>query len=421
MIAPDAEMILIGSILRDNAIAAEIAEHVDERDFTSHFTRRAYAACSAGDIDEILLKKKIGDAHGDSIRTCVSMASQQVAVLEHAKRVAHTAVVRRLIDACTNAMVEAKDFDSQNEHDLIDLVTRHQSAILDVSVRRKEDGDFVSNAQGVKIAMAEVERRRDMRKKHGTDYIPGHRTGMNSIDQLLGGLQPKSQVIIGAHTGVGKTAMALNMATGAARNGARVAILSHEMSTMEIHMRKLAAEGRVWASKLEKGTVDNDDARRLAAAIESSARDVLWVTDAPPKTAPKVMQKCLQLKRRHGLDVVFVDYLQLMDGTRPSQQREQVVSEISRSLKQVAMELDICVVALAQLNNTTTRTEEPHLASLRESSAIAQNANAVMLLWAPDDNSDQLCFKVAKNRSGPQGSGLLTFKKSVQLIQEAMR
>lgn len=423
MRAIDAEALVIGAMIRDNSLTPDIAALVDERDFTSHFARKAFAACQSatGAFDETLVALKIGVTHTDAIRAAVDAATNPPAALEHAKRIAHAAIVRRLIDACTEASVEARDFDSDNPHDVIDLVTRHQNAVLDVSVRRRESSGLVPASEGIKLTMREISKRADEFKKRGEGYLPGPSTGYPSIDILIGGLQRKAMIVVGAQTGVGKSAMALNMATGAVKSGAKVVVLSHEMSTEDVFMRRLAAESRVWSSKLQNGKLEAEDFTRLTRAVDVARQETLWVTDSPPRTVPRVMQACLQHQRRHGLDVLFVDYLQLMDGTRPNNNREQVVSEIARGLKQLAMDLDVCVVALAQLNNNVSRNEEPHLSSLRESSAIAQNANSVILLWAPDDKGDELCFKVAKNRSGPHGAGSLQFRKAVQLITERLQ
>lgn len=423
MRATDAEAIVIGAMIRDNSLAADIATHIDERDFTSHFCRKAFAACKSatGAFDENLILLKIGKAHGEKIRAAVDAATNPAAAIEHAKRVAHAAIIRRLIDACTEAAMEARDFDSDNQHDAIELVTRHQNAVLDVSTRRQESGDLVPASEGIKRTMREIARRADEFKARGSGYLPGPSTGYPTIDLLIGGLQRKAMIVVGAQTGVGKSAMALNMAAGALRSGANVVVLSHEMSTEDVFMRRLSAESRVWASKLQNGKLEAGDFARLERAVDTTKDERLWVTDSPPRTVPRVTQLCMQHKRRHGLDVVFVDYLQLMDGTRPGSNREQVVAEIARGLKQLAMDLDVCVVALAQLNNNVSRNEEPALSSLRESSAIAQNANSVILLWSPDDKNEELCFKVAKNRSGPHGHGSLVFRKTVQLITERMQ
>lgn len=415
----DAETAVIGAMIRDNSLVQEIATIVDERDFLSHFCRKAFAACvgMSGSFDELILATVMGKAHVDAIVSAVDSTTTTTAALEHAKRVANAAVLRRFVEACSEATVEAVDLDTTNIDDVLELVTRHQTAILDVTVKRKEACELVHGKDGMRALMKLLEERRDRFTKK-LKRLPGFSTGFGGIDSLIGGLQRKAMVVIGAQTGVGKSAMAVNMATNALRDGAKVAILSHEMSTDDVYSRQLAAESRVVAASLQSGDIHPSDWSKLDRAQGEISKLPIWVTDSPPRNIPKVINTCLQHKRRHGLDIVFVDYLQLMEGTRMSGNREQVVAEIARGLKQVAMDLDVCVVALSQLNYTTSRHEEPSLQSLRESAAIAQNANSVILLWSTDDKSQEICFKVAKNRSGPHGNGKLQFHKHLQRFQD---
>lgn len=418
--ATDAETAVIGSMIRDNSLVQEIAAVVDERDFFTHFGRKAFAACVAmtGSFDDVILATAMGKGYVDSIVNAVDSVTSTVAAIEHAKRVSNAAILRRFIDACTEAIADAKDMDTVNVDDVLELVTRHQTAILNSSARSDKSSDIVSGSEGMKSVMKLVEARRESFKNKETKVL-GFATGLSQIDHLIGGLQRKAMVVIGAQTGVGKSAMAVNMAAGALRDSASVLVLSHEMSTDDVYTRLLGLTSKVEAFKFQTGALDHTQYEKIILATDKIGKQSIWVTDNPPRTIPKTINTCLQHKRRHGLDIVFVDYLQLMESTQRSGNREQAVAEIARGLKQLAMDLDVCVVALAQLNNNTERHEEPQLSSLRESAAIAQNANSVILLWSKDDDAKEISFKVAKNRSGPHGQGSMDFLKTYQIIRES--
>ncbi len=415
MKAVDAEATVIGALVINNELLHEVSEIVSEHDFFSAFYRRAFATCMRlkGGFDAVILARELGgENHLEMLQNAIAQAPASAAVLEHAKRIANTAVMRRFVDACTEATAEAVDFDSADETAIAEMVTRHQAAIM-ASTERVTASKTLSSAQACDGAMRLIVERYD-RRQASAAALPGFATGLGHIDQMIGGMQRKHLVIVGAQTGVGKSAFAINAAIGVTQNSAKTLFCSYEMNNDDVMMRALSAESGVYAIRMQYGDLGRENWPPLMRAKEKISAAPMWITDSPPRNIPKMFAQCLQQKRRHGLDVVVIDYLQLMEGSRGNNNREQVVAEIARGLKQLAMDLDVCVIALSQLNYTTSRHEEPQLQSLRESAAIGQNANSVLLLWTTSDDTEQVNFKVAKNRSGPNGKGILNFNRALQ-------
>src|SRR3990170_1167682 len=238
--------------------------------------------------------------------------------------------------------------------------------------------------------------------------VTGAETGFVRIDQLLAGLHPANLIVIAARPGMGKSTLALNIATPAAGD-APVAVFTLEMSREEIIHRLLSALASVDSTKIKTGQLDMDRWRRLSQASSKLFGLKLYVDDGAALTVTAIRAKCRRLKRREGLGLVIVDYLQLMQGPRNVENRQQEIADISRSLKNLARELQVPVIAVSQLNRQLESRENkrPRLGDLRESGAIEQDADVVMFIYRDEQYNEPTAdtrgiaeIEVAKHRAG---------------------
>jgi replicative DNA helicase len=240
--------------------------------------------------------------------------------------------------------------------------------------------------------------------------MSGVPTGFQDLDRLTNGLHPGQMIVIAGRPGSGKSTMGLDVARAAAiKHGQSSVIFSLEMSKTEITMRLLSAEARVALAHMRSGNMTDDDWARLARRMGEVADAPLFIDDSPNLSMMEIRSKARRLKQRHDLKLVVVDYLQLMQGNKRSESRQQEVSEISRALKLLAKELEVPVIAMSQLNRgAEQRTDKkPQLADLRESGAIEQDADVVILLHREEQyekespRAGEADFIVAKHRNGP--------------------
>lgn len=218
------------------------------------------------------------------------------------------------------------------------------------------------------------------------------------------------------------TALGINFTVNAASVGAKCFVNSLEMGHDELTLRALASESRVGGIKLETGTLDEHDFSKLGRGVTALTNLPIWYPESPARTINALRLECQSLQREQGLDIVVVDYVQLMEAAETrGKTREQAVAEVSRGLKRIAMELNVAVIAMAQLSRSNKRGEEPGLQDLRESGALEQDPNVVIALWAETDDAHEVNYKVLKNRGGPLGSGVLKFHRSIQRFEELPR
>ena len=255
--------------------------------------------------------------------------------------------------------------------------------------------------------------------------ITGVPSGYYDIDRLTAGFHENELIIIAARPAMGKTAFAVNLAVNMAMNAKKtVALFNMEMGAEQLISRMLSSVGQIEASKLRTGKLEHQDWKRVNEAISRLADTKIFIDDTPGMTVSEIRAKCRRLANSEdGLDIVIIDYLQLISGSaRYAGQRQQEVSEISRSLKTMAMELNIPVIALAQLSRSVEGREDkrPLLSDLRESGSIEQDADIVAFLYrddyynkesAIDENTSKSEFIISKHRSGPTATVNLIFKR----------
>jgi len=346
------------------------------------------------------------------LTTLANLVPTAANVEHYAKIVEEKAILRELIKAATE--IVARGYAGKDDVDI--LLDQAEQAIFDVSQRRTVQG-YVA----LKDVLIETLERIEYvyANKDGATGVP---TGFRELDQLTSGLQPSDLVILAARPSVGKTSFALNIARHAAvKDKTPVAIFSLEMSREQIAQRLLCYEAGVNGQNLRQGFLNDNDWKRLSTALGRLGEAPIFIDDTPNISIMELRTKARRIKVEHGLGLVVVDYLQLMQARGRQENRQQEISEISRSLKALARELKAPVLALSQLSRAVEQRQDrrPMLSDLRESGAIEQDADVVMFLYAsPEAESTNVIeLIVAKQRNGPIGSVKLYFLKDIGRFQ----
>ena len=328
----------------------------------------------------------------------------------YAKIVAERAILRRLVEAGTR-IVQLGYSGIGNEVD--DIVDRAQAAIYDVTERRQTD-DYSILESLLQPTMDEIEA-----SGHRGGGLTGVPTGFADLDALTNGLHPGQLIVIAGRPAMGKSTLGLDIARSASiKHGQTSVLFSLEMSKHEITMRLLSAEARIPLQAMRTGQMRDDDWKKLTSRLGDVASAPMYIDDSPNLTMMEIRAKSRRLKQRHELRVVIVDYLQLMSSHTKVENRQQEVSQISRSLKLLAKELEVPVIALSQLNRGPEQRNDkkPQLSDLRESGAIEQDADVVILLHREDiyeresPRAGEADLIVAKHRNGPTNTIVVAFQ-----------
>ena len=343
---------------------------------------------------------------GELSRAVVSGAN----AVHWAKIVRDKAMQRALID--TSAQSISNCYDASK--DVPTLLDESERAIFSIS-ERANSKTFASSSELVRSVFDEL-----LARYNNKSVITGVPTGYMMLDRMTAGLQPTDLIILAARPSMGKTAFALNVAMRAALSGgATVAIFSLEMSKESLMDRMLCAWGRVELSRVRRGFLEDDDWAKLSASADALSQAKIFIDDTAGLTPLALRARCRRLKAEHGLDLVMVDYLQLMHSSR-NDSRELEISDISRNLKALAKELKVPVIALSQLNRKVEeRTDKrPVLSDLRESGAIEQDADLIMFIHREDaynkkDDHPKTGIAeiiIGKHRNGPTGTVKLAYR-----------
>jgi replicative DNA helicase len=326
----------------------------------------------------------------------------------YARIVRERAILRRLVEVGTRIV----QLGYAGDADADELVDRAQAEVYGVTERRGSD-DYLPLSEIMTGALDELE----AIEKHTT--IQGVPTGFLDLDSLTNGLHAGQMIVIAARPAIGKSTLALDLARAASiKNDLTSVIFSLEMSRSEITMRLLSAEARVSLQAMRTGKMTPDDWNRLALRMSEVAHAPMFIDDSPNMSMMEIRAKCRRLKQQHDLRLVIIDYLQLMSSPKRVENRQQEVSELSRSLKLLAKELGVPVIAVAQLNRgPEQRTDKrPMLSDLRESGSIEQDADVVILLHREDayeresPRAGEADFIVAKHRNGPTTTVTVAFQ-----------
>jgi replicative DNA helicase len=285
-----------------------------------------------------------------------------------------------------------------------DVVNNAQAEVYAVTERRASE-DYLPLADIIGPTFDEI----DAAQGRG-EGLTGVPTGYSDFDRLTNGLHGGQMIVVAARPAVGKSVLGINVAAHAAIHHDMAAVIfSLEMSRNEIVMRMLAAEARVPLTKMRSGNMDDGDWQKLAATMGKVSDAPLFIDDSPNMSLMEIRAKCRRLKQKHDLKLVVIDYLQLMSSGKRVESRQQEVSEFSRSLKLLAKELEVPVIAISQLNRGAEQRSDkkPQMSDLRESGSIEQDADVVILLHREDayekesPRAGEADFIVAKHRNGP--------------------
>ncbi|WP_423055349.1 replicative DNA helicase [Zhaonella formicivorans] len=428
----EAEQAVLGSMLLDKEAIFNVIEILKSSDFYLEAHRVIYEAIvelneqgQAVDLvtltEELRRKSLLDKVGGVSSLAFLSSVVPTAANAEHyARIVEEKATLRSLITAATKIAQKAYE----GEEDLSQLLDDAERMIMDISQRRRKEG-FTP----IKELLINTIEHLEYLVKH-----KGEATGVptfRDLDKLLSGLHKSDLIICAARPGMGKTSFCLNIAQKVAiKEKLPVAIFSLEMSKEQLVQRMLSSEAMVDQHKLRSGFLQEEDWKRLASAAGRLAEAPIFIDDTPAISVLEIRGKTRKLKAETGLGLVIIDYLQLMQSSKRTENRQQEISDISRSLKALARELDIPVLALSQLSRAVEQTHDkrPALSHLRESGSLEQDSDCVLFIHRPeyyDPETDKKGIAeiiVAKHRHGPTGSvevGFLAeFTKFVDLAQQ---
>lgn len=365
--------------------------------------------------NELNTKEWLAQAGGvEYLSEIVTSLATAANVDEYINIVHEKALLRKLINESTNIITDA--YNAKDE--VNDLLDSAEKKILNV-VKNRRSSEFKKIQEVLFKTQSDLE---FLSKNKGD--ITGLATNFSDYDRLTKGLHPNELIILAARPGVGKTAFALNLATNVAMNSSStVAIFTLEMAAEQLAMRMISSIGKIEMNKLKSGNLAHEDLKRFNEAISRLAETKIYIDDTAGITIGEIRSKCRRLASSpDGLSLVIIDYLTLIQGSsRYSGNRQQEVSEISRSLKTMALELGVPVIALAQLSRNVEGRENkrPILSDLRESGSIEQDADIVAFLYRDDYYADDksnptsdIELIIAKHRSGPAGTINLKFQKN---------
>ncbi|MDE8341391.1 replicative DNA helicase [Erysipelothrix rhusiopathiae] len=435
----DAEMALLGTLLvfpESVAVVEEYDMQVDDFYNTEHqkiFSHMLEIIERGRVLDATTLITRLKDQHEiDSVGgveylfALTENSATPASVKHYIEVVQEKAQMRRLIDV--GQSIAEKGFDSTTE--LTALLDEAEQRILEVT-RVRRTTEMQRSREVVNEVMENLNRIRD-----NHDRITGLKTNYSHLDNVTNGLQRGDLIILAARPSVGKTAFALNLALNAARHNkdekAGMAIFSLEMPATHLISRMLSAQSSVKSEYLRTGNLNDEQLNNVYAGANVLSKLNIFIDDSSTITVPEIFSKCRKLKSEGNLDMIVIDYIQLISGRGKTESRQQEVSEISRGLKQLAREMDCPVIALSQLSRLVERRDSkiPQLSDLRESGSIEQDADIVMFLYREDYYKDregeeddgpqmpkpeqqEVLLKMAKHRNGALADITLMFNASI--------
>ncbi|MFA9458339.1 replicative DNA helicase [Halalkalibacter sp. AB-rgal2] len=419
----EAEQAVIGAIFLSADALVTASERLAPDDFYRASHQRIYEVMldlSEKDepvdlvtvTSELQDRKWLDDIGGIAYLSDLSNSVPTAANVEYyTKIVEEKSILRRLIKVSTS--IAADGYASEEEVDTI--LSEAEKTILDVA-QRKNTSAFIS----IKDVLVETYEKIEMLQNQQGE-ITGIPTGFQELDRMTAGFQRNDLIIVAARPSVGKTAFALNISQNVATaTGENVAIFSLEMGASQLVQRMLCAEGNIDAQRMRTGALNAEDWQKLAMAMGSLAKAGIYIDDTPGVKVNDIRAKCRRLKQEQGLGMIMIDYLQLIQGNGKSgENRQQEVSEISRTLKQIARELEVPVIALSQLSRgvESRQDKRPMMSDIRESGSIEQDADIVAFLYRDDyyDKESEIQniieIIIAKQRNGPVGTVELAFVK----------
>lgn len=429
----EAEQSVLGSMFLSKYALEKAIESLDKALFYSEANSKIFEVMSdlkeqnraidittvTAELEKRNLLKTIGNVEylGEVISSVASAAN----IDEYIKIVEEKAIRRRLIE--TSLEIESAGYSSQDT--INELLDNAEKKMLNV-VKTRKGTEFRKIQDVLTKAQSDIEKL----SMNGGE-VTGLSTGFDELDSKTSGLHPNELIIIAARPAMGKTALALNLATNISlRNNKTVALFNMEMGAEQLVNRMIAAEGQINQGRIRTGNLQKNDWKKMDEAIARLSDTKIYMDDTPGMTISEIRAKCRRLASTTGdLGVIIIDYLQLISGSaKYAGNRQQEISEISRSLKTLAMELEVPVIALAQLSRSVEQREDkrPILSDLRESGSIEQDADIVAFLYREDYYSKKIDideytskseFIIAKHRSGPTATINLIFKRDISKFE----
>ena len=422
----EAEQSVLGSLMLDNQSWEKTADLLVENDFYRRDHQLIFRAIAdlfeqSQPVDVITLAEyhdkrgeldKVGELAylGMLARNTPSSAN----IIAYASIVRERSILRQLIAVGTAISNVAFSPEGKSSEEMLDLAEGQVFEIAEKGAKRS--GGFIQ----VKEVLSRVVDRIDTLFEQDSP-ITGLSSGFNDFDEQTSGMQPADLVIVAGRPSMGKTTFAMNLAEHAAiKSKVPVAVFSMEMPADALAMRMLSSLGQIDQHRLRTGRLNDDDWPRLTSAIALLNEAPLFIDDTPALTVTELRARARRLKREHGLSMIVIDYIQLMQGSSRSsnENRATEISEISRSLKALAKELEVPVVALSQLNRSLEQrpNKRPIMSDLRESGAIEQDADLIVFIYRDEVYNEDSAEKgkaeiiISKQRNGPIGTVALTFQ-----------
>ncbi|WP_438824855.1 replicative DNA helicase [Bacillus sp. JJ722] len=419
----EAEQAVLGAIFLQPSSIIVASEYLMAEDFYRVAHQKIFQVMlklnnsgSAVDLvtvtEELAASKSLEDVGGVNYLSELAESAPTAANIEYyAKIVDEKSLLRRTIRVASQIVQDGYSREDEVEA----YISEAEKSIMEVA-QRKNAGAF----QNIKDVLVNTYDNIEILANRKGD-ITGIPTGFAELDRMTAGFQRNDLIIVGARPSVGKTAFALNIAQNVAtKTEENVAIFSLEMGAEQLVMRMLCAEGNINAQGLRTGALTDEDWRKLTMAMGSLSNAGIYIDDTPGVRIGDIRSKCRRLKQEHGLGMILIDYLQLIRGDGNSgDNRQQEVSEISRSLKALARELKVPVIALSQLSRGVEQRQDkrPMMSDIRESGSIEQDADIVAFLYRDDyydkesENKNIIEIIIAKQRNGPVGTVSLAFVK----------
>ena len=426
----EAESSVLGGILLENEAINRVLELLMPEDFYRESHRKIFRAMielsdRSEPVDLITLSDFLKgrgelDAVGGAsyLASLADLVPTAANIAYYARIVRERAILRHLIGAATE--IATRGFEEQGNVD--EFLDTAEKIIFDIS-EKKIKSSFVLVGDIIKDSIKTVERLYERK-----EMVTGVPTGFKDLDELTAGLQPSELIIVAGRPSMGKTAFCLNIATNAALAGVGVAVFSLEMAKEQLVLRMLCSEARVDNSKVRAGYLGERDFPKLVMAAGKLAEAPIFIDDTPAISVLELRAKARRLvrDREKKVGLIVVDYLQLMRGMGAASNREQEISEISRSLKALAKELSVPVIGISQLNRQveSRKPPKPILADLRESGAIEQDADVIAFVYREvvyNENTDEPNVAeiiVSKQRNGPIGTVRLAFFKEYTRFED---
>ncbi len=415
----EAEIAVLGGLILDNESWEKIADILSVNDFYNQEHRKIYSCIISlvndnTPFDIVTINEKVNTSNDKSFSTYLSEIINQTPsaanIKAYANIVREQSILRQLINV-SNVLIEKSRDGAIDSKALLDEAEQKIFNISEESL--KANNGFQNINQLVKESLEQIEERAE-----NGESVTGVATGFSEFDDKTTGLQGGDLIIVAGRPSMGKTSFAMNLSEYASlKSDAVTAIFSMEMSGTQLSTRLISSMGRINQQKIRTGKLTDDDWPRLTNAVALLSKANIFIDDTPALTPTDIRARARRLKREKGLDLIVIDYMQLMQLTNSSENRATELSEISRSLKALARELDVPVVALSQLNRSLeNRTDKrPIMSDLRESGAIEQDADLIAFIYRDEVYNEDSTDKgkaeiiVAKQRNGPIFKTTLTF------------